>query len=367
MTQGETQRQLRGRAPLAWFLLTVMMVLLAIALLAPTGAPAANAAGKPTKVPTSTPSGSTPTPTPISSGPRDLLLPPGSNTVWHGLFLETRNLTATSITNFEAEANRKVGVEMMYVGWYIGAWDNVQKQINVWEPLGIKTHVVWEPTLKNGSDPLAAILSGSENAIIDDMANKARIYGKPFFLRFAHEMNGNWYSWSGATTGQNPQKYIDAWRYVYNRFQAAGATNAVWVWSPNADSVPNEPWNNLTNYYPGDAYVDWVGVDGYGLMWGNEDPGAIMDAVYLTYGSKKPIMVSETAAADCTDYAAGTTMTKDQWINLFFTDLAERPNIRAFFWFNVNKESDWRITSCPSPATLNAYRNGVSSSRIITR
>src|SRR5688572_715900 len=101
MTQGEIQRQLRHRAPLAWFLLTVMMVLLAIALLAPTGAPAAYAAGRPTKTPTPTPSGSNPTPTPISSGPRDLLLPPGSNTVWHGVFLETRNLTASTITTFE--------------------------------------------------------------------------------------------------------------------------------------------------------------------------------------------------------------------------------------------------------------------------
>lgn len=78
-------------------------------------------------------------------------------------------------------------------------------------------------------------------------------------------------------------------------------------------------------------------------------------------------MIGETAAADCANYAPGTTMTKDEWINKFFDDLAARPNVRAFFWFNANKEADWRITSCPNPAAQNTYRARVSDLRYITR
>jgi hypothetical protein len=121
-----------------------------------------------------------------------------------------RAINASQITTFEAQAGKKVGAEIFYTGWYVNAWSDVQRQINVWEPLGIKTMVVWEPTLKNNGNPLTAILSGSQDAIIDDFARQARTYGRPFFLRFAHEMNGNWYGWGGALSGNNPQLYIDS-------------------------------------------------------------------------------------------------------------------------------------------------------------
>lgn len=301
---------------------------------------------------------------------RDILLPAGTGTVWHGVWLPTgRTISASAITTFESQAGKKVGVEIYYVGWYVNAWADVQRQINVWGPMGIKTHVTWEPNLKNGSDPLAAILSGSENAIIDDFATKAKAYGQPFFLRFAHEMNGNWYAWSGANTGSNPQKYIDAWRYVWNRFQAIGATNVVWVWSPNWNSVPTNSWNNLQNYYPGDAYVDWVGVDFYGLKYDDIPVATNLDSVYIPYSATKPIMIAETSAADCANYGVGTTHTKDQWINDLFTTLASHPAVRAFIWFNENKtgEANWTLASCPSPAAQNAYRTGVANSRYVTR
>ena len=301
---------------------------------------------------------------------RDILLPPGTNTVWHGVYLPTgRTISASAITAFESQANKKVGVEIYYVGWYTNAWADVQRQINVWGPMGIKTHVTWEPNLKNGSDPLAAILSGSQDAIINDFATKAKAYNQPFFLRFAHEMNGNWYSWSGAMTGNNPQKYIDAWRYVWNKFQAIGATNVVWVWSPNWNSVPDVSWNNLQNYYPGDAYVDWVGVDFYGLKYDDISVATNLDPVYNLYSATKPIMIAETSAADCANYVAGATHTKDQWINDLFATLAARPAVRAFVWFNANKtgEANWTLASCPSPAAQNAYRAGVGNARYVTR
>jgi beta-mannanase len=304
-----------------------------------------------------------------SEAARDILLPPGSNTVWHGVYLPSgRTISSSAITSFESNANKRIGVFLYYVGWYQNAWADVQRQINVLEPMGIKIHVVWEPKLKNGGDPLAAILSGSQNAIIDDFATKAASYGKPFFLRFAHEMNGNWYDWSGAKTGQNPQKYIDAWRYVWNRFQAKGATNAIWVWSPNADSVPNEPWNNLNNYYPGDTYVDWVGLDFYGLMWNCTTPEEYINrSNFYTNYDHKPIMVAETAAADCSNYYCGTAYTKNQWINDLFAMMNARTAIKAFFWFEDNKEADWRIISCPNPQARDAYRTSVGASRYVTR
>jgi hypothetical protein len=77
-----------------------------------------------------------------------------------------------------------------------------------------------------------------------------------------------------------------------------------------------------------------VGVDFYGLKWGDQPPGPAIDRVFVTYAAAKPVMVAETAAADCPNYAAGDTMTKSQWIASLFAEMAPdvRPGVQAFFW-----------------------------------
>src|SRR5687768_3183117 len=55
---------------------------------------------------------------------------------------------------------------------------------------------------------MKANLSGSQDAIIDDFARQVRNYGRPFSRRFAHEMNGNWYPWGGALSGNDPQRFF---------------------------------------------------------------------------------------------------------------------------------------------------------------
>jgi len=308
---------------------------------------------------------------------KDTLLPPGADntTIWHGVYLPAkRTIKASQILNFEQTAGKKVGVAMYYVGWYINAWADVQRQINVWEPMGIKTHVVWEPRLKGGKDPLEAIENGSQDAIIKDFAAKAKAYGQPFFLRFAHEMNGDWYPWSGFNTGGatnvGPAKYVSAWQRVWWIFKLEGADNVVWVWAPNWKSVPDKPWNALQSYYPGNMYVDWVGVDFYGLRWDNESVATNLAAVSAY--AYKPIMVAETSAADCANYYSGVTPieAKANWIKELFTEIeVPTTNVRAVFWFNENKtgEADWTLDSCPSPATRNAYRDGIGDARYKSR
>ncbi|MHB8060124.1 MAG: glycosyl hydrolase, partial [Gaiellaceae bacterium] len=141
---------------------------------------------------------------------------------------------------------------------------------------------------------------------------------------------------AGRATG-DPEELVQAWRYVWKRFRASGATNAVWVWSSNWGSSPNEAWNDLHVYYPGDRYVDWVGVDFYGLKWEDVPVLDQLDSAYADF-AHKPVMIGETATADCANYVAGATHTKDQWIRAFFAALKSRPAVRAFCWFNIDKE-----------------------------
>jgi beta-mannanase len=166
-------------------------------------------------------------------------------------------------------------------------------------------------------------------------------------LRFAHEMNGNWYPWDGYHNGASasaPPKYIAAYRHIKDVFVAAGVTNVLWVFCPNVDSVPGDAWNQWANYYPGDAYVDWMCYDGYN--WGGVTFASMTSRIYSGLAAKnRPIMLGETSTLD---------VEKAAWISAIIPTMKSRfPMLRALVWFHVNKENDWRYDS--SAGSLSAF------------
>jgi beta-mannanase len=186
---------------------------------------------------------------------------------------------------------------------------------------------------------LDKIASGSEDAVIRARATSVKGLSGKILLRFAHEMNGNWYAWDGYHNGANAaaaQKYVAAYRHLHDVFKDAGATNVLWVFCPNVDSVPSESWNQWSNYYPGDQYVDWMCFDGYN--WGTDTFESMTSRIYPGLAAKgKPIMLGETSTKD---------VEKATWISAILPAMKSRfPLLKALVWFNVNKENDWRFDS----------------------
>ena len=262
------------------------------------------------------------------------------------------------IAGFEDATGRKLAVVMWYVNFTqdfpavdcgnVSARDAVP--LITWEP--------WKGDVPDSAYSLQNIIDGVFDTYITEWAQDAKLFSKPFFLRFAHEMNGNWYPWDGANNGsaEGPEKFISAWKHVHDLFAAAGADNVTWVWNVNAASVPDEPWNSIDKYYPGDAYVDWIGVDGYnwGLSaWQSFD--SIFSSVYADIRSRypaKPLMLGEFACApDGGDKAA--------WITDAFSKIRnDYAGIKIYNWFNITKERDWQITS--NEAYSAAFKSAVS-------
>jgi hypothetical protein len=211
--------------------------------------------------------------------------------------------------------------------------------------------------------PYAALddyISGKQDAVVIAEAQKAKALGVQVLMRWGHEMNGNWYPWSGTNNGGaaagatgGPAKYVAAYQHVHDLFVSQGATNVVWIWCINVADVPAETWNHWTNYYPGDAYVDWVGLDAYN--WGSSSSCCVWQsftdlvvAPYQDYVGKKPMMLPETASAE----VGGD---KAAWINDMHQALkTDFTAIHGVVWFDINKETDWRIAS--SPSALAAYK-----------
>ena len=103
---------------------------------------------------------------------------------------------------------------------------------------------------------LSAISSGKFDRQLRGYAAELRALDDPVLLSFGHEMNGVWYSWGCQQA--RPAAFRAAWRHIHD---SISAPNVSWVWTINdiwqGDPCPLRPW------YPGSAYVDWVGIDGY--------------------------------------------------------------------------------------------------------
>jgi mannan endo-1,4-beta-mannosidase len=214
-----------------------------------------------------------------------------------------------------------------------------------WEP--------WDYTLpgqasSSGDQPayrLAAIVNGTYDEYIRSWATGIAKLPYPVVMRFAHEMNGFWYPWCERANGNHPGEYVQAWRHVYDLFAQAHAGNVTWLWSPNV-TYPGA--QSLAELYPGDEYVDWIGLSGYYGTAGREayigfDDIFAATLTELATFTHRPVVITETGATN----AAGQ---QARWITDMFSRLPRHPEVIGVIWFEATKEIDWRIAKAPDAA-----------------
>lgn len=167
---------------------------------------------------------------------------------------------------------------------------------------GVAPQIAWEP------ESLAQV---RDNDYLRQFARAAATCNGPIFLRYACEMNGDWTPYH-----RDPEVYKQKFRLVHD-VMARLAPNVAMIWCVN--SIPE---NNIERYYPGDQYVDWVGVNFYSVYYHDnqrsrpasfESPTSYLKYVYQRYSAKKPIAICEFGAshqdtvdrhADRADFAA---------------------------------------------------------------
>jgi hypothetical protein len=205
--------------------------------------------------------------------------------------------------------------------------------------------------------PLGDITSGASDALIARAARQLKRQDRPVLLRWGWEMNGDWYAWSAARNDKDNDAYVEAWRRLHRIFAEEKATNVSWVWSPNWNSAPVEAWNTFAALYPGDEYVDWVGVSGYNLH--RETPETLFAPIYRAYATRKPVMITEVGSMD----RGGRT--KADWVALFAAWVEEHPGVGAVTWFDTDTHpgyaEKWRIDT--DAEALAAYRTMAASAR----
>ena len=281
------------------------------------------------------------------------------------------------------EMGFSLDIVLFYLQWPASgfALDFPENSLNAVWAKGALPCISWEPFfIENGKETTIMayqITRGEYDPYIRNFARRCAGWGQPVILRFAHEMNIQRYHWgtSEETYGpESPKIYREMYRYVADLFKREKAFNVLWTFCPNSECLPNpsfDPtagWNRISAWFPKKEQVDILGMDGYN--WGTtqipEKHGwqsswrsfahifepAFRELKHLA--PDKPLMVFETACAT----RGGD---KAQWLkNAKAT--AEKWNLSAIVWFQVNKEIDWRIGSGVSniPPNWGGNPGGVS-------
>jgi cellulose synthase (UDP-forming) len=158
-------------------------------------------------------------------------------------------------------------------------------------------------------------------------------------VRWGHEMDllGR-FPWS---TGDAPG-FVSAYRHFVETCRGTGATNLRFVWSPGGDS-------SLQDYWPGDAFVDYVGLTTLGFGAWDVDRGAarpntfreIFETKYaLVQGYGKPVLVCEFAST-------GPAAHQQRWVAEAGEAFAAYPLLRGIVYFNAVDPVAWGASGVP--------------------
>jgi hypothetical protein len=222
---------------------------------------------------------------------------------------------------------------------------------------GVTPMLTVEPVVtqegREGEISNAAIAAGRYDEEIRADAKAAAGFGAPLLLRYAQEMNATWFPGRSA----DPGEFVAAWRRYVTIFRREGADNVAFVWTPIVESAGAKPYEP---FFPGDEFVDYVGLDGYNRGGGNwRSFGEVFGRDYarVTSLSSRPVVIGETASAP--------GPAKGEWIrDAFLREIPRQfPAIVAVAWFSkdLSQEGkrDWRIETSPDAAA--AWREALDA------
>ncbi|KAB1987720.1 glycoside hydrolase family 26 protein [Streptomyces triticiradicis] len=258
------------------------------------------------------------------------------------------------VTTFTEEAGRAPDIREYYSSW--GGDFDAEGNAFLWK----HGHLPMMALVPSDT-PLADIAEGGDDTYIRRLADQIASYDGPLALSFAGEMNGPWNSWGPEHA--EPADFVAAWKHVHDVFEERGVTNVIWVWTPHV--VDSGTPAKLRPYYPGDAYVDWVGLIGYyGPIDGVAFSSLFTPTMRQIAGfSDKPVLIAETGVAQSDQ--------KQAHIRDLFRGAA-KAGVIGVVWYDQRKDwpggkqlMDWRIkTSVGALAAfqVESARNGFGHS-----
>lgn len=182
-------------------------------------------------------------------------------------------------------------------------------------------------------DVLENASQGKYNTVIRQFSTWAKTINRPIYLRIGYEFDGQ-------HNQMAPDNYVKAYRLIVDIIRAEGADNVAFVWHSYA--APTYQDHPLSAWYPGDDYVDWVGISLFGHMY-SPDLSKEADEVFeFAKTHSKPVMIAEASPINGID-KENTDVWNTWFVNLL--SLAYRRNVKAISYINANWPSYPGFTS----------------------
>lgn len=205
----------------------------------------------------------------------------------------------------------------------------------------------WQPT-----GTLNSFAGGSNDTYLQTEASRIAAAGVPVIVRMAWEFNGDWMPYGNGH--ETAAQFVAGWQHVVSVMRTAGATNALFMWCPNVWTDSNEVDPTVAdgsgvNWYPGDAYVDLIGLDGYMNTTGPVRTPSILFLSYYTALcaiSTKPFGIGECGCAvDARLTGVGGVPTRAQWFaQLFALAKAQMPRCVCIgVWTRTGSPDDYAL------------------------
>ncbi|WP_433301727.1 glycoside hydrolase family 26 protein [Actinoplanes sp. CA-030573] len=235
----------------------------------------------------------------------------------------------------EAELGRPVDIASTYVDWSYVFPGPTEK----WMAAGGKRQVLisWEPWKIRFRD----VAAGRQDSYLAAVAKAMRAYPYDVYVRPWPELNGNWSTWQPTPAGDKrdggtPTEFVAAWRHVVSFFRDRGVRNLKFVFNVDASDLPSN--TRVPAIWPGSAYVDVLGLDGFNWNEGGwrsfRQIFAPMYATVTGLDPRLPVWVTEFGCAPGPDRPA--------WLSAMMTTRAF-PRLRAVVYFDVRSRLDWRL------------------------
>lgn len=178
------------------------------------------------------------------------------------------------------------------------------------------------------------VLDGKYDTYLQNYAREVASSGEPVLFRLGNEMNGDWCVYSSHHTSKDTDVFKAFYYYIYQVFEQAGADNVIWVWNPNGKAFPDFKWNNELCYYPGDEFVDVIGMTSYntGTYYESEtwmEFDLMYDELYKKYIDQyeKPLMITEFSSSS----VGGS---KEAWVANMFRHIYKYDKIKVAVWWD---------------------------------
>ncbi len=298
------------------------------------------------------------------------------------------------VGDFEALAGRPVAWAYFSSNW----WNDIRYPVAAIAAIRASGAIPFvRLMLRNANDgatiTLEQILDGTWDGALRAWARAARADPRPLLVDFAVEPNGDWFDYSGVYHGagrtdgygdpavpDGPERWRDAYRHLIDLFRAEGVYNVTWFFHPDVYSTPEQTWNAPAAYYPGDDYIDWIGISAYGPQTPAEwrdwpDGNRLSDilaeraAAVRAISGRKPLALLEFGVAE----DPADPRHKPDWIADAFRTLAARRPLAfdAVAWWHEDWQNDdgshSRLRIDSSAASLAAFRAGLADPVFVSR